>query len=180
MQLNDGRKGTSARVSDTGQVYTLSSVRKVAAEMSELGNAAVVNSGFITQTAGAEKGVLKIRLNPDETHVHEIRLSSDAAVKWRVFSKATSDTFSVAGAPVNLNLGSGTVFDCTVNVGDNVATVTGGTPVLTGMSNSNKDCIFTLEGLLIATAATTLYIVADGAATLMASVVLFKHDTADH
>ncbi|MBF0141100.1 MAG: hypothetical protein HQL74_12580, partial [Magnetococcales bacterium] len=100
MQLNDGRKGTSARVSDTGQLYTLSSVRKVAAEMSELGNAAVVNSGFITQTAGAEKGVLKIGLNPDETHVHEIRLSSDAAVKWRVFSKATSDTFSVAGVPV--------------------------------------------------------------------------------
>ncbi|MBF0214553.1 MAG: hypothetical protein HQM00_13495 [Magnetococcales bacterium] len=180
MQLNDGRKGTSARVSNTGQLYTLSSVRKVAAEMSESGNAAVVNSGFITQTAGGEKGVLKIRLNPDETHIHEIRLSSDAAVKWRVFSKATSDTFSVAGTPVNLNLGSGTVFDCAVNVGDNVATVTGGTPILTGMSNSGKDCLFPLEGLLIGTAATTLYIVADGAATVMASVVLFKHDTADH
>lgn len=180
MQLNDGRKGTSARVSDTGQVFTLSSVRKVAAAMSELGKAAVVNSGFITQTAGGEKGVLKILLNPDETHIHEIHLSSDAAVKWRVFSKATSDTFSVADAPVNLNLGSGTVFDCTVNVGDNVATVTGGTPILTGMSNAGKDCLFILDGLLIGTAAATLYIVADGAATVMASVILFTHDTADH
>lgn len=180
MQINDGRKGTSARVSDNGHLYTLSSMRKLAAEASESGNAHVVESGFITLTSGGEKGVLKIHTHPSETHIHQIRLQSDAAVRWKVFNKATSDTFTATGTSVNMNAGSGTVFDSHVHVGDNTATVTGGILVLSGMSNASKDLVFDLEGILISTASTSLYLVAEGAATVHASVILFTHDTADH
>ena len=178
MQINDGRSGVAAHVYPNGHVAVLATTRSLAAEASELGTTFSIESGFLTITTG-EKGVLKIHTHPAETHIYRIRLQSDAAVKWRIYNKATSDTFTVAGSAVNMNSGSGTTYDSHVYVGDNTATVTGGTLAMSSMTNANRESILDLDGLLISGSAASFFITAEGAALVHASVLLFTHDMDD-
>ena len=174
MLITDGRTGASAKVSQAGLVNVAAESRRIVALAAEQGKSFSCVSGFITLTAGSEKGVLKVQFNEvPEAHLDRVVLQSDAAVRWRMYNKATSDTFSVVRTPVNLDTATNTALSCNMYIGDNTATIIGGSLVFAGMSNANQFLDLDLDGGFHFTPNSTLYITAEGAATVSANVILY-------